>query len=180
MRKQRSIVSSELRSGADEFPTEILDQLPPAEQPSAPEERRATREERSAPARARRQKKARAAASLEQAGMPRVVRSNDNVEYAVLDSVGTGRAPVRQSVDKFVSEQMYGGRHKRSSAVTLAGLKPGSGARFGAASNFTTAAAPPAADGPSRRQRKRAREAVEERSTSTSLLDRVAARLKPI
>ena len=87
--------------------------------------------------------------------------------------VASGQAPAREQLTRFVDEQLYGSRNRRANAVTQAARR--TGGRFGAAANFSTAAAPAhKAEG---KAGKRKRSAPVVQSASASYLDRAAAKL---
>ena len=78
-----------------------------------------------------------------------------------------------------MEQQLYGNRHRRMHAATLASLKP-SGGRFSAASNFATATPqPPAPDiGGKRKKRKKAGASpAKDASANFSSLERMAAKI---
>lgn len=156
-KKQQTMVTAGLR-GDDYLPPEVLSHLPSGTaQPSgasssAADEaaggKRLTKAEAKAAARrAEAEEVAKRRQPNEEAGLPRVVRKGQGqVEVAVLppDEGGVGgakaarmHAPIKQDARAFLQQQLYGQRHTRVSAATLASQRA-SGGRFGAASNFAT------------------------------------------
>ncbi|KAL1503427.1 hypothetical protein AB1Y20_011916 [Prymnesium parvum] len=144
---QRAAVTADLR--ADErFPADLLAQLPASSSPSAAA---------AAPSAAAHPKRRAAARDAPRrpppAGLPQVVRTEHNVDVAVLPSspsLPLPHAAVKQGLDVFLREALYGRRLRRASGAAIASLKPSRG-RFGASAEFASAA-PPAA--PLQRKRK--------------------------
>ena len=59
-------------------------------------------------------------------GLPQVVRTNHNIDLAVLPSAAAKarQAPVKDGLDAFLKKALYGGGVKRVSSSTMASLKP--------------------------------------------------------
>jgi hypothetical protein len=189
-RKQQTMVTAGLR-GDDYLPPEILSNLPSGTaQPSggsssaageAAGGKRLTKAE--AKAAARRQEAEELAKRREphQLGLPRVVRKGETVEVAVLPPTEGGvggmraarlQAPIKQDARAFLQQQLYGQRHTRVSAATLASQRPASG-RFGAASNFATVPLDAKPTGVTKKGKQRGKE--KPRLAGTSTLEQMAA-----
>lgn len=149
-RKQQNLVTASLR-GDDYLPPEVLSQLPTgASKPAsssadgAEGSKRMTKAEAKAAARRAEAEYHAKQSSAHDEGLPKVIRKSDRVEVAVLPEAGasSGRhtrlhAPVKLDAKAFLQQQLYGDRHKRVAAATLASQRA-SGGRFGAATNFAT------------------------------------------
>ena len=178
MKKKRSVVTAGLR-GDDYLPAEVLDHLPTATATTEPAEVPAKAKPSRAEARAAaKRKEPREQESRD--GLPRTIQKSSTVEVAVLpdDSSVRLHAPVSSDVRNFMQKQLYGDRHRRAPAATIASLRP-SGGRFGAASNFATATASalqPESKG-GRKKRKSAGADTTKVAGSYSTLERMAARI---
>ena len=177
--KKRKVVDEALK--AQKFPTELLAQLPtpgwgvPSQPKPSAEEQAAAEEE----ARKEAKRKARrdAAKPEAQAGMPRVFRRSHNLQVAVAPPVSAfqgGSAPVNADLQAFLQESLYGSGAKRMPSASVGSLR-----RAGAATNFGTAAPPPARATKPKKEKvdKAARLTGKVVSSSTTPLDRRAAKL---
>ena len=183
-KKKRSLVTADLR-GDDYLPPELLSQLPA----TSAIEAEAT-EDAERPRRPSKAAKAAAKAAERRAqprepevhdGLPKVVQKSSNVEVALLPGGADGgprlHAPVTSDAKDFMRKQLYGERQERRPAASIASLKPSGGRAFGAASNFATAVAAPAAAS-SRKGKKRKKGGVTKEVTGAySTLERMAAKL---
>ena len=126
--RKRSLVTADLR-GDDYFPSELLAELPAA-QPAARESGEGGKAERRRQAKRERQAAAAAEAAeapqrAPQDGLPQVVRTEHNIDIAVLPSATKGRqAPVKDGLDDFLKKALYGRGIRRMDSGKMASLKP--------------------------------------------------------
>lgn len=84
-------------------------------------------------------------------------------------------APVQTDARAFMDKMLYGNRHRRAPAATLAALRPSGATRGAAASNFATATGPsgPPADLFKKKKKKKAPE--QQQPGTYSSLEKMAA-----
>lgn len=164
---------------AQTFPSELLAQLPtvgwgaPSRSQPTAEEQEATKEA----ARREAKRKAKRQQPEAQVGMPKVFRRSHNLQVAVAPPVSAfqgGSAPVNADLQAFLQESLYGSGVKRTASASVGSLR-----RPGAATNFATAAPPPAKATKPKKGKldKAARMTGQVVSSSTTPLDRRAAKL---